>query len=136
MNQSYFRISPTILFTKRDKNLVSNYRQYFRLKYINVNKKDDLNSSNDDYGITKISYINSNPGAKKSFSYSYDLQLNNEIIKNSITLNFRNFFNEFRQYNLRLFIGKFFKNSNVNGSYDFSVDNPNDYLFDNSQFGI
>ena len=58
------------------------------LKYINVNKKDDLNSSNDNYGITKISYINSNPGAKKSFSYSYDLQLNNEIIKNSITLNF------------------------------------------------
>ena len=134
-NQSYFRISPTILFTKRDKNLVSNYRQYFRLKYINVNKKDDLNSSKDDYGITNISYINSNPGAKKSFSYSYDIQLNNEIIKNSITLNFRNFFNEFRQYNLRLFIGKFFKNSNVNGSYDFSVDNPNDYLFDNFLIG-
>jgi len=132
-NLSYIRYSPTILLTFRDKNLISNYKQFLRFKYIGINRKGS-NDSND-YGISKFTYINSNPGAKKSYSFSYDLQFNNEVIKNSITLNYRNYFNEFRQYNLRLFIGKFFQNNNLDGTYDFSVDQASDYLYDNYLLG-
>jgi len=132
-NLSYIRYSPTVLLTFRDKNLISNYKQFLRFKYIGINRKGS-NDSND-YGISKFTYINSNPGAKKSYSFSYDLQFNNEVIKNSITLNYRNYFNEFRQYNLRLFIGKFFQNNNLDGTYDFSVDQASDYLYDNYLLG-
>ena len=63
------------------------------------------------------------------------MQFNKQIIKNSITLNYRNYFDEFRQYNLRLFIGKFFQNNNTDGLYNFSVDRTTDYLYDNYLFG-
>ena len=132
-NLSYTRFSPTILLTFRDKNLVSNYKQFLRYKYININREQ--NNPSDNYGISKFTYINSNPGAKKSYSFAYDLQFNKEIIKNSITLNYRNYFSEFRQYNLRLFIGKFFQNNNTDGLYNFSVDRTTDYLYDNYLFG-
>ena len=136
LNQSYFRFSPTIVFSKRSKNLVSNYKQYLRLKYVGINRNDIVNNSlKNKYGISRLTYINSNPGAKKSYSFSYDLQFNNEIIKNSITFNYRNYFSDFRQYNIRLFVGKFFKNNNLNGSYNFSVDRPSDYLFNNFLLG-
>ena len=132
-NLSYTRFSPTVLLTFRDKNLVSNYKQFLRYKYISINREQ--NNPSDNYGISKFTYINSNPGAKKSYSFAYDLQFNKEIIKNSITLNYRNYFDEFRQYNLRLFIGKFFQNNNTDGLYNFSVDRTTDYLYDNYLFG-
>ena len=132
-NLSYIRYSPTVLLTFRDKNLISNYKQFLRLKYIGINNEE--NNEFNDYGISKLTYINSNPGAKKSYSFSYDLQLNNEIFKNSITFNYRNYYSEFRQYNIRLFIGKFFKNKNRDGKYNFSVYRPTDYLYDNYLLG-
>ena len=130
---SYQRLSPTLLFTLRDKNLVSNYKQFLRLKYIGLNKFNKYNDES--YGVSKLTYINSNPGAKKSYSFTYDLQFNKEILKNSITINYRNYFSEFRQYNFRLFVGKFFKNRNIDGTYDFSVDQAADYLYDNYLLG-
>lgn len=132
-NLSYLRFSPTIIFTFRDQNLTSNFKQFLRFKYIGINK--EKNNDLDDYGISKFTYINSNPGAKKSYSFSYDLQFNKEIVKNSITFNYRNYFSEFRQYNLRLFIGKFFKNNNSAGIYNFSVSRASDYLYDNYLLG-
>ena len=132
-NLSYLRFSPTIIFTFRDQNLVSNFKQFLRFKYIGISK--EKNNDLDDYGISKFTYINSNPGAKKSYSFSYDLQFNKEIVKNSITLNYRNYFSEFRQYNFRLFIGKFFKNNNPNGIYNFNVSRASDYLYDNYLLG-
>ena len=131
LNKNYFRFSPTIIFTKRDKDLVSNHKQFLRLKYIGIRKS----GVNNDYGISRLTYINTNPGAKKSISFNYDLQLNNQIIKNSITFNYRNYFSDFRQFNIRLFIGKFFKNDNESGIYNFSVDRSTDYLYNNYLLG-
>ncbi|MAT79407.1 MAG: hypothetical protein CMD13_01525 [Flavobacteriales bacterium] len=132
-NLSYLRFSPSIIFTFRDLNLVSNFKQFLRFKYIGINR--EKNNDLDDYGISKFTYINSNPGAKKSYSFSYDLQFNQEIIKNSITFNYRNYFSEFRQYNFRLFVGKFFKNTNSDGIYNFNVSRASDYLYDNYLLG-
>ena len=132
-NLSYLRFSPSIIFTFRDLNLVSNFKQFLRFKYIGINR--EKNNDLDDYGISKFTYINSNPGAKKSYSFSYDLQFNKEIIKNSITFNYRNYFSEFRQYNFRLFVGKFFKNTNSDGIYNFNVSRASDYLYDNYLLG-
>ena len=63
-NLSYLRFSPTVIFTFRDQNLVSNFKQFLRFKYIGINK--EKNNDLDDYGISKFTYINSNPGAKKN----------------------------------------------------------------------
>ena len=130
-NKTYLMFSPTIIYTKRDKDLVSNHKQFLRFKYIGINKS----GINNDYGILRFTYINTKPGAKKSISFNYDLQVNNQIIKNSITFNYRNYFSDFRQFNIRLFVGKFFKNNDENGIYNFSVDRSTDYLYNNYLLG-
>ena len=130
----YNRFSPSILYSIRDIDLKSNYRQYFILRYINLNKElNSLNSNN--YGVTSFSYLNKNPGAKKSYSFLYDIQINNNILKNSITFTYRNYFSEFKQFNFRVFLGKFFKNNSINNNYNFSIHSSNDYLFSNNLIG-
>lgn len=131
---NYIRISPSILYSIKDEDLRSNFRKYFVLRHININKEIE-NNKNDKYGITNFSFINSNPGAKNSYSFIYDFQINNNFIKNSITFSYRNYFNEFRQFNFRLFVGKFLKNNTINNNYDFKIHSSNDYLFSNNLIG-
>ena len=131
---NYIRISPSISYLIKDVDLRSNFRKYFVLRHININKEIE-NNKNDKYGITNFSFINSNPGAKNSYSFIYDFQINNNFIKNSITFSYRNYFNEFRQFNFRLFIGKFLKNNTNNNNYDFKIHSSSDYLFSNNLIG-
>jgi hypothetical protein len=133
-NYNYIRISPSILYLIKNEDLRSNFRKYFVLRHINVNKENE-NNKNEKYGITNFSFINSNPGAKISYSFIYDFQINNNFIKNSITFSYRNYFNEFRQFNFRLFVGKFLKNNLDNKNYDFKIHSSSDYLFSNNLIG-
>ncbi len=131
---NYIKISPSILYSIKDVDLKSKFRKYLVLRHININKEIE-NNKNDKYGITNFSFINSNPGAKKSYSFIYDFQFNNNFIKNSITFSYRNYFNEFRQFNFRLFVGKFLKNNINNNNYDFKIHSSSDYLFSNNLIG-
>ena len=130
----YSRFSPSIIYSIKDSDLKSNFRQFFILRYVNINR--ELNSfENSNYGVSNFSYINSNPGAKKTYSFLYNFQINNEIIKNSITFSYRNYFQDFKQFNFRIFLGKFFKNTSNDDFFNFNIHSSNDYLFSNNLIG-
>lgn len=133
-NLKYSRFSPSIIYSIKDRDLKSNFRQFFIVRHVNINK--ELNSfENSDYGVSNFSYINSNPGAKKTYSFLYNFQINNEIIKNSITFSYRNYFQDFKQFNFRIFLGKFFKNNSNDDFFNFNIHSSNDYLFSNNLIG-
>ena len=133
-NLKYSRFSPSIIYSIKDSDLKSNFRQFFIVRHVNINK--ELNSfENSNYGVSNFSYINSNPGAKKTYSFLYNFQINNEIIKNSITFSYRNYFQDFKQFNFRIFLGKFFKNTSNDDFFNFNIHSSNDYLFSNNLIG-
>ena len=130
----YSRFSPSIIYSIKDSDLKSNFRQFFIVRHVNINK--ELNFfENSNYGVSNFSYINSNPGAKKTYSFLYNFQINNEIIKNSITFSYRNYFQDFKQFNFRIFLGKFFKNTSTDDFFNFNIHSSNDYLFSNNLIG-
>ena len=101
----YSRFSPTISYIVKDKNLKSNKRLFFQLKNISINKQLEFNEKEN--SITSLSILKSNINADKSKSLLFNSQLGNSFLKTSLTYSFRKFYKAFRQYNFRLFIGKF-----------------------------
>ncbi len=129
-NLSYTTFYPSILFTFRNPYLRSNYRQLINLRYISINKENNQNiEKNPNYNIFNIKYIITNSSGGKGFVFSSDLQMNNLFIKKSFTVNYRNFYKDNRQYNLRLFIGKFLYNSTKDDYFSFSTYRSRDYMF-------
>tara|TARA_B100001093_G_scaffold170245_3_gene163056 strand:- start:48687 stop:49370 length:684 start_codon:yes stop_codon:yes gene_type:complete len=100
------------------------------LRYISINKENNQNiEKNPNYNIFNIKYIITNSSGGKGFVFSSDLQMNNLFIKKSFTVNYRNFYKDNRQYNLRLFIGKFLYNSTKDDYFSFSTYRSRDYMF-------
>ena len=129
-NLSYTTFYPSILFTFRNPDLRSNYRQLINLRYVSINKENNQNvEKNPNYNIFNIKYIITNSAGGKGFVFSSDLQMNNSFIKKSFTFNYRNFYKDNRQYNLRLFIGKFLNNSTKDDYFSFSTYRSRDYMF-------
>ena len=129
-NLSYTTFYPSILLTFRNPDLRSNYRQLINLRYISINKENNQNiEKNPNYNIFNIKYIITNSNGGKGFAFSSDLQVNNSFIKKSFTFNYRNYYKDNRQYNLRLFIGKFLNNSTKDDYFSFSTYRSRDYMF-------
>ena len=135
-NLSYTTFYPSILLTFRNSDLRSNYRQLLNLKYISINKEKNENiSNNPNYNIFNIKYIITNSSGGKGFVFSSDLQLNNLFTKKSFTFNYRNYYKDNRQYNFRLFFGKFLKNSTKDDYFSFSTYRSRDYMFSYNLLG-
>lgn len=135
-NLSYTTFFPSILFTFRNPDLRSNFRQLINLRYISINKENNQDiDRNPNYNIFNIKYILTDSNGGKGFSFSSDLQINNSFVKNSFTLNYRNYYLDNRQFNLRLFVGKFFKNTTNDDYFSFSTYKSRDYLFSYNLLG-
>ena len=129
-NLSYTTFYPSILFTFRNSDLRSNYRQFVNLRYVSIYKENNENLEKyPNYNILNIKYILSNSSGGKGFSFNTNLQLNKSFIKNSFTLKYRNFYKDNRQYNFRIFAGKFLKNSTIDDYFSFSTYRARDYMF-------
>ena len=129
-NLSYTTFYPSILFTFRNSDLRSNYRQLLNVRYISINKEENPNiEENPNYNIFNIKYIITNSVGGRGFVFNSDLQLNNLFIKKSFTFNYRDYYKDNRQYNLRLFFGKFLYNSTKDDYFSFSTYRAKDYMF-------
>jgi hypothetical protein len=135
-NLSYSSFFPSILLTFRKADLRSNFRQFLNLRYVSVYREENINQEKyPNYNILNAKYIITNSNAGKGYSISNDLQINKDFIKNSITLSYRNYYKDNRQYNLRLFIGKFIKNSTKDDYFSFSTYRARDYMFNYNLLG-
>ena len=130
----YTRFSPTISYTIKEKNLKSNKRLFFQLKNMSIRKELEFNEK-EKYSITSLSILKSNINADKSKSLLFNSQHGNNFLKTSLTYSFRKYYKAFRQYNFRLFIGKFIRNNYENNTFDFNTSSISDYTYSSNLLG-
>ena len=133
---SYNTFFPSILMSFRDKDLRSNSRKYLSLRYMSVFREENINTKEyPNYNILNLKYVLSNSSVEKAFNFKTDFQYNRDFIKTSLTLNYRNYYKNNRQFNVRLFIGKFLKNRTKDDYFSFSTYRARDYLFSANLLG-
>ena len=133
---SYNTFFPSVVLAFRDKDLRSNSRQILSMRYISVFREENSNSIEyPNYNILNFKYIMANSSVEKAFNFKSDFQINKDFIKSSITFNYRNYYKTNRQYNVRFFAGKFFKNNTKDDYFSFSSFRARDYLFSTNLLG-
>jgi len=142
-NSRYTTITPSISFGWRPYNLRSNKSEFLNFRYINVFRKKDQSLGDfdtpPDYSVLNARYINSNNGIIDYSSWLVDTQFSSDFSKLVFEWEYRKLFENNRQFNLRVFAGKFLKNKtesfNNPDYYSFALDRPTDYLFDYNYLG-
>lgn len=148
VNGSMFSYAPDLLFRRlstsvnfyfRPKDLRSNKRQRLSIRNINVfRERDDINPvETPDYNVFNTRYRYSDFNLLDFLGYTIDYQLSKNFSKASATINYRKLFLNNRQINLRLFAGAFlFNDTDKDGDFfSFALDRPTDYLFDFNYLG-
>ncbi len=137
-NSRYSTIVPSISLGWRPKDLISNKRKTFFLRYVNVFRTIDPSleiETDPDYSVLNARFINSNNGIIDYFSWFADAQHSADFSKVAFNLEYRKLFDNNTQLNLRFFAGKFLRNETNSDYFSFALDRPTDYLFDYSYLG-
>ena len=130
-NLSYNTFFPSVNFTFRNsEDLRSNSRKYISLRYISVYREENTNLIEyPNYNILNLKFISTNSTVERAKNYNTDFQLNKDFIKLSFTYNYRKYYRDNRQYNIRFFAGKFLENNTKDDFFSFSTYKSRDYLF-------
>ncbi|PKB00480.1 hypothetical protein B0O79_3946 [Flavobacteriaceae bacterium MAR_2009_75] len=142
-NSRYTKITPSLSFGWRPENLRSNKKEFLSFRYVNVlrNKADNLADfeTPPDYSVLNARYTNHNPGIINYLSWFADAQHAKDFSKVAFELEYRQLFENNRQFNLRFFAGKFLRNKTTDyrnpNFFSFALDRPTDYLFDYGYLG-
>ncbi len=133
------RLSSSVNFDFRPRDLRSNERQRLTLRNINVfRERDEIDPVvTPDYNVFNARYQYSDFNLLDFLGYTVDYQLSKNFGKLSTTINYRKIFLNNRQVNLRLFAGTFlFNDTEKDGDFfSFALDRPTDYLFDYNYLG-
>ena len=130
-NFRYKKFTPSVLFLKRDSDIKSNKFTSLRFRYYFIDRPD-ISQNERINNVYSLSFTKANPGAKKTKSFNYNIQLSGDFIKNSITLYYRNYFSDYKQFSIRIFGGKFLKNNTSNDQINFNIHKSSDFLLNNS----
>ncbi len=135
-NLSYTSLFPSITFTFRNSDLRSNFRQFLNFRYVSIYREENLDQKKyPNYNIFNTKYIITNSNGGKGFTLNSDLQISKSFVKTSLTGMFRNYYKDNRQYNVRLFIGKFLSNSTDDDYFSFSTYRARDYMYNYNLLG-
>ena len=132
--------SLTLLF-RQDNDFRSNKRKLLMFRHININRDKDpnnpLSSTEPNYSVFNIRYINSNDNLINFSKWHTDFQVGKTFSKIAFNYEYRRLFQNNRQLNLRFYAGTFLRNDNdVSSDYfSFALDRPTDYLFDYAYLG-
>ncbi len=135
----FYSFTPSVTLGFRPNDMRSNKKKVISLRYVNI-FRDRVSSleqddTDPDYSVFNIRYRSSNNNALKHLSYFSDFQLASNFSKISFNLDYRKLFDNNRQLNVRLFLGKFLKNNTNTDFFSFALDRPTDYLFDYNYYG-
>lgn len=133
----YQKVNPWILFRIREPNMRENHLKSLMFREVYLNREPSRIIKNDfigSYAIFNARYSDSKTDISHHFGYSTDLQISNKFGKVSGEISYRKLFN-YRQINIRGFIGTFVYNNTNNPYFDFALDRPTDYLFDLNYLG-
>ncbi|WP_034040035.1 metalloprotease [Wocania ichthyoenteri] len=136
------KIIPSVTFLFRnDGDFRSNKRQRLKFRYLDINRDEDvnniLNTTEPNYNIFNVNYLNSNDNLINFSKWSTDLQIAKTFSKASFNYEYRRLFESNRQLNLRFYTGAFLSNNTDIASdyFSFALDRPTDYLFDYGYLG-
>ena len=137
-NLRYQVFSPSILINFRDnKNLRSNIKRSISLSMFNVDKENntlDRNSLNK-YSIYNLGYYYSDIGIIKYLNTSVNTEFSNNFGKINLIFDYRKLFNSNRQFQARVYLGKFFWNNNKFDNFTYNLGRSGGYLFLDNYLG-
>ncbi len=142
INSRYSTFTPSLNFRWRPKDLLSNKRQSLSFRHINIFRdidpqltdlRNDL--ENPDYSVFDTRYFNVKNNLLNYKSWFVNFQYAGKFTKLVAEFEYRKLFDNNRQFNLRLFAGKFLRNKTESDFFSFALDRPTDYLFDYGYLG-
>ena len=134
----YQVFSPSVTINFRDnKNLRSNVKKSISLSMFNVDKENNpLNKNNlNKYSIYNLGYYYSDIGIIKYLKTSVNTEFSSNFGKVNLVFDYRKLFNSNRQFQARLYLGKFFWNNNKFDNFNYNLGRSGGYLFLDNYLG-
>ena len=137
-NLRYQVFSPSILINFRDnKNLRSNIKKSISISMFNVNKENNplRRNSLNKYSIYNLGYYYSDIGIIKYLKTSINTEFSSNFGKVNLVYDYRKLFNNNRQFQARVYLGKFFWNNNQFDNFNYNLGRSGGYLFLDNYLG-
>ncbi|RZP00329.1 MAG: hypothetical protein EVA40_02090 [Flavobacteriales bacterium] len=137
-NLRYQVFSPSIRINFRDnKNLRSKVKKSISLSLFDVNKDSDIQNNNllDKYSIYNLGYYYSDIGIIKYLKSSINTEFSDNFGKINFVFDYRRLFKSNRQFQARLYLGKFFWNNDEFDNFNYNLGRSGGYLFLDNYLG-
>ena len=137
-NLRYQVFSPSVRINFRDnKNLRSKVKKSISLSLFNVNKDSDIQNNNllDKYSIYNLGYYYSDIGIIKYLKSSINTEFSDNFGKINFVFDYRRLFKSNRQFQARLYLGKFFWNNDEFDNFNYNLGRSSGYLFLDNYLG-
>ena len=137
-NLRYQVFSPSVIINFRDnKNLRSNVKKSISLSMFNVEKENNpLNKNSlNKYSIYNLGYYYSDIGIIKYLNTSLNTEFSSNFGKLNLVFDYRKLYNNNRQFQARLYLGKFFWNNNKFDNFKYNLGRSGGYLFLDNYLG-
>ena len=137
-NLRYQVFSPSIRVNFRDnKNLRSKIKKSFTLSLFNVNKDTYVQSNNslDNYSIYNLGYYYSDIGIIRYLKSSINTEFSDNFGKINLVFDYRKLLKSNRQFQARVYLGKFFWNNNQFDNFNYNLGRSSGYLFSQNYLG-
>ncbi len=107
------------------------------IQYMKIDKDPvgQVQNETENYGVLDLQYFHYNVNVIKDFFYKADLQFSNLFGKTSLMMRYRFLSDRNRQWDFRIFAGKFLYNRTQTDYFSFALDRPTDYLFQYHYYG-
>ena len=137
-NLRYQVFSPSIRVNFRDnKNLRSKIKKSFTLSLFNVNKDTYVQSNNslDNYSIYNLGYYYSDIGIIRYLKSSINTEFSDNFSKINLVFDYRKLLKSNRQFQARVYLGKFFWNNDQFDNFNYNLGRSSGYLFSQNYLG-
>ena len=137
-NLRYQVFSPSVRINFRDNsNLRSKIRKSLTLSMFNVNKENNIRNDNllDKYSIYNLGYYYSDIGIIKYLRTSINTEFSNNFGKLNLEFDYRKLLKGNRQFQARVFLGKFFWNNDQFDNFKYNLGRSGGYLFLDNYLG-
>ncbi|MDG1247642.1 MAG: hypothetical protein P8N64_04715, partial [Flavobacteriaceae bacterium] len=137
-NLRYQVFSPSVRVNFRDnKNLRSKVKKSISLSMFNVNKDSDIQNNNllDKYSIYNLGYYYSDIGIIKYIKSSINTEFSDNFGKINFVFDYRRLLKSNRQFQARLYLGKFFWNNDEFDNFNYNLGRSGGYLFLDNYLG-
>ena len=130
--------SPSVRVNFRDnKNLRSKVKKSITLSLFNVNKDTYVQEDNllDKYSIYNLGYYYSDIGIIKYLKTSINTEFSDNFGKINLVFDYRRLLKSNRQFQARVYLGKFFWNNDQFNNFNYNLGRSSGYLFSDNYLG-